>query len=462
MREGSVYKRCTCKDADGRRLGARCPKLRRGGSWNPHHGSWGYQLELPPATAAGPRRQLRRSGFARREEAVTERDHARALLALAGTDPWVRTEIANLLAATRPGQRLPDRDTVARRVAAGIPASTTLTVGQHLTEWIDKLGKLAETTDRGYRGHIRLYLVPHLGQVPLQSLRDTHIVAMYTAIRRRDQQILAARASPDPAVRASVKGARTMGAATRQRLLATLRKALNDAVRDKLIDRNPAAIIELDSGERPKPRIWTPRAIQHWQRTGQRPSPVMVWLPEHAGQFLDYTETHDIAVYAMFTLILHRGLRRGEACGLRDFDVDILPDPPDDLRLDCGTMTIAQQITTVGYRPITKKVKSRAGDRIIPLGPATVTVLRDYLRMRERWRQVSGSAWPETGLFFVRPDGQPWHPQPSPTGSSTLSESPAFRPSGCTTCATVPPPTYATAARTSKKFRKPSVTPASP
>jgi len=188
----------------------------------------------------------------------------------------------------------------------------------------------------------------------------------------------------------------------------------------------------------------------------------MVWLPEHAGQFLDYTETHDIAVYAMFTLILHRGLRRGEACGLRDFDVDILPDPPDDLRLDCGTMTIAQQITTVGYRPITKKVKSRAGDRIIPLGPATVTVLRDYLRMRERWRQVSGSAWPETGLFFVRPDGQPWHPQPSPTGSSTLSESPAFRPSGCTTCATVPPPTYATAARTSKKFRKPSVTPASP
>ena len=31
--------------------------------------------------------------------------------------------------------------------------------------------------------------------------------------------------------------------------------------------------------------------------------------------------------------------------------------------------------------------------------------------MRERWQQVSGDAWPNTGFFFVRPDGQPWHPQ---------------------------------------------------
>jgi hypothetical protein len=41
---------------------------------------------------------------------------------------------------------------------------------------------------------------------------------------------------------------------------------------------------------------------------------------------------------------LHRGLRSGEACGLRDADLD----------LDTGVATICQQITTVDYRPITK------------------------------------------------------------------------------------------------------------
>ena len=62
MTEGSVSKRCTCTEG-GRRLGTRCPKLRRpNGGWNPTHGTWGYQLELP-ALPGNKRRQLRRSGF---------------------------------------------------------------------------------------------------------------------------------------------------------------------------------------------------------------------------------------------------------------------------------------------------------------------------------------------------------------------------------------------------------------
>ncbi|WP_232075861.1 tyrosine-type recombinase/integrase [Phytohabitans suffuscus] len=94
-------------------------------------------------------------------------------------------------------------------------------------------------------------------------------------------------------------------------------------------------------------------------------------------------------------------MRRGEACGLRDEDVD----------LDGGHLTVVQQITTVAYRPITKNVKSDAGDRVIPLGPKTVAALRAYQVRREGWRQASGDQWPDTGLFFVRPDGKAWHPQ---------------------------------------------------
>jgi integrase len=146
----------------------------------------------------------------------------------------------------------------------------------------------------------------------------------------------------------------------------------------------------------------------------------MVWPPALVGAFLDYAEAHDIALYAMYVLILHRGLRRGEACGLRDEDIEI-GRTDTDVTADTGAdndpgdlgwhLTVVQQITEVGYRPITKEVKSAAGDRVVPLGPATVAVLRAYLAMRQRWQQVSGDEWPDTGLFFVRPDGQPWHPQ---------------------------------------------------
>ena len=134
-------------------------------------------------------------------------------------------------------------------------------------------------------------------------------------------------------MRATVKGVRPLSAASVQRLRATLRKALNDAIhKAKLRDSNPAVGIELASGKRPKARVWTAKAVERWKITRQRPGPVMVWPPALAGRFLDYTEAHNIVLYAMYVLILHRALRRGEACGLRDTDVD----------LDNGHVTIVE------------------------------------------------------------------------------------------------------------------------
>jgi hypothetical protein len=48
-----------------------------------------------------------------------------------------------------------------------------------------------------------------------------------------------------------------------------------------------------------------------------------VWTPTQAGAFLDRAEGHDIVLYPMFVLILHRGLRRGEAVGPSNADVDL-------------------------------------------------------------------------------------------------------------------------------------------
>jgi hypothetical protein len=70
--------------------------------------------------------------------------------------------------------------------------------------------------------------------------------------------------------------------------------------------------------------VWTDERIERWLRTGQRPSPVMVWTPEQTGLFLDFVaeDRH----YALWHLIAYRGLRRGEACSLNRSELSLTPE----------------------------------------------------------------------------------------------------------------------------------------
>ena len=103
----------------------------------------------------------------------------------------------------------------------------------------------------------------------------------------------------------------------------------------------PGRAGETPSGARPKALVWTPRRVQRWEEAVERlaalpaddpartqlelaaqpPSAVMVWTPAQLGAFLDAAA--DDPLYALFHLISHRGLRRGEACGVGWTDVDL-------------------------------------------------------------------------------------------------------------------------------------------
>lgn len=39
---------------------------------------------------------------------------------------------------------------------------------------------------------------------------------------------------------------------------------------------------------RPKGLVWTDERVACYRKTGERPSPVMVWTPDQTGQFLDF------------------------------------------------------------------------------------------------------------------------------------------------------------------------------
>ncbi|WP_018347499.1 tyrosine-type recombinase/integrase [Longispora albida] len=420
--EGSIFKWCTCKTPAGKRLGAQCPDLRRAdGNWHPQHGRWAYQLELPK-TLLGKRRQLKREPAATdnsKNAARDERDHARDLLRLASGDPALLDEIATLLKGVRPGQPLPDRNAIARRLRAGVPAAISITVGEYLTQWIGER-QIDEKTKINYAGHIRNYFLPNLGDIALDKLSRAHIQAMFAAIVKRNTEITAARQHTDPMIRASVRGKKTVAATSMHRIRATLRTALNDAMRkDRLIEHNPAAHVELPAAEKPVARVWTAPRVKAWQETGHIPSSVMVWTPAQAGEFLDYVEVRDPELYPVFALILRRGPRRGEAIGITCDQLDHRTE---------RTATITCQIALhAGSELVYKPVKTQAGDRTFGLDTETCADLQAYWVRRSAQKLAAGPAWPKTirmripspdgtvqhanvDLFFRRPDGRAWNP----------------------------------------------------
>ncbi|MFD0975045.1 tyrosine-type recombinase/integrase [Plantactinospora endophytica] len=318
-----------------------------------------------------------------------------------GRDRGRGVEVGNMLQyAARTRGPLPNVDDVRRRLRAGGPHTQVPTVADYLTTWLSGL-QVDENTIRGYESIVRTHLIPHLGSLPLDTLRPRHLKAMFAAIAERDAEIRAARASSDPNVRASVRRTRPCGPSTRQRIRAALRKAINDALAEEIIVgvTNPAALVRTP-GDRPLPIVWEPERVERWKATGEVPGPVMVWTEEHLIRFLDHAAGRDPDLHPLFHFMAYRGTRRGEACGLRDSEV----------RLDRREVTINNQIATHGHTVRQKAPKSRAGNRDVTFDADTAAVLTAYRARRAAQRLAAGSVWPDTGLFFVRPNGHPWHP----------------------------------------------------
>lgn len=149
---------------------------------------------------------------------------------------------------------------------------------------------------------------------------------MFTAIRRDHQ------AASHP-----------LTAATVQRIRATLRTALNAALREGLVEENPAVLVALPGARRPRAVVWTANRVEHWRRTGERPA-VAMWTVAQTAQFLQAIRDHRL--YAAFPSdrvagIAARGggraghpTRRIRSHGLRWCDVG----------LDEGAAVICQQL----------------------------------------------------------------------------------------------------------------------
>ncbi|MHA4945692.1 tyrosine-type recombinase/integrase [Micromonospora sp. SD19] len=338
--QGVVVKRCRCVDPEtGRRRGASCPQLTQRA-----HGSWYFHCST--RNLLGQTERIRRGGYASEAAARTARDE--------------------LLALSREEQ-----------------AGRSWTVTRWLRYWLSTRTRIRPTTRMHYSHDVERFLIPHIGQLILGDLSSRQLAAAFgqiAATRNRSGQL--------------------QSACTLQHIHTTLRAALTGAVREGLLVTNPARHLELPARPRPQAQVWTEARVAEWRATGERPT-VAVWTPTQLAAFLDYVR--DDGLFALWWLIALRGLRRGEAAGLRWSEVD----------LHAGQLSVVRQRTTAGYDVHEGPPKSATSRRNVALDQHTVRVLRQHRERQTQRRDAqatAGKVWHDSGYVFTGPDGMPIHP----------------------------------------------------
>jgi integrase len=240
---------------------------------------------------------------------------------------------------------------LAADVADGRHTGTGQTVGFLLDAWVEHLstqGRTAKTID-GYQSLITARLRPGLGSIELRKLTPAHLDAFYRALLA------------DGLSRMSIRHCH-----------AALSTALRQAVKWGWIDRSPA--------ERASPPPVPNREIQP-----PSAEQIIALVAE-----LDRTD-HDLA--SMVYVAATTGCRRGELCGLRWTDIDLVT----------STLIVRRSITDTTQGVMEKDPKTHRSRRI-SLDPSTVATFRAQLdRMTARATLCGVSIGPDAYVWSQEP-----------------------------------------------------------
>ena len=274
---------------------------------------------------------------------VTQTDGRRVRRTVTGaTKREVENKISELI----------EREESGRRIA---PAA--LTVETYLREWLGQvvIHRVRPNTLAAYRFQAERYLIPDLGKKRLSALSARDLRLYFESMRRRDI------------------GARTVGY-----VHATLRAALEDAVREELLDRNVAKLVRV-----PRP-----------EKVDREPLTV-----DEVKTLLRHSR--DDRLFALIAVLALLGLRRSEALGLTWTDVD----------LDAGWLQVRRGLQRIDGRLTSMPTKTARSRRTIPLPGVIVEALIRHQEAQEKERVELAEKWPDLGYVFTTPIGTPIDPR---------------------------------------------------
>jgi len=291
---------------------------------------WQYVVDLGDDPETGRRRQRRKRGFNTQTEAAAALDEARR--------------------AIEAGGFLFDVE--------------HMTFIEYLEVWLEGLPQtdMKPRTISDYRNETRRYIKPHLGDVKLTKLTPLHLERLYRTLMAEGGQ-----------------NGRPLSPKTVLRVHRVIRKAIGDAERKGILQRNVARLAD-------KPSIA--------QLDTERPA----WTPDELRTFLDAAKGDEL--FALYRLAALTGMRRGELCGLRWEDVDFTGQ----------TVRVRKALAMINGTPSVATPKSRRSRRVIDIDERTTQILHEHRERQLEAAEFVGAGWHETGYVFTTVIGTHQHP----------------------------------------------------
>ena len=268
-------------------------------------------------------------------------------------------------------------DTLRREIERGVaPSDGRQTVAHYLTSWLETIRPpmLSEGSWLGHEMYVRRYFIPRIGRVKLAKLTPQIVQSLYAALLTSDTTLSTARAT----------GA-GLSSTTVHNVHSSLHKALDAAVRLRLISSNPADFVDAP-----------PMA----------PKEIHPLTQEQAWAFLDAAsyEQYGERLEALFALSLGSGMRQGELLALHWRDVD----------LSKRALFVRWNLYYRRGVFTFKDPKTRYSRRRVVLDPETVDVLRAHRKRQLEERLGAGEVWEENDLVFCTQIGTPLSLHASP------------------------------------------------
>ncbi|GGR48718.1 site-specific integrase [Deinococcus seoulensis] len=245
----------------------------------------------------------------------------------------------------------------ADHMRGGVAAPDRVTLGEWLDRWLaSKRPSLAAKTHHNYRKLIDLHITPALGRKRLQDVRPADLRGLYTGL-----------------------GAAGLGDSMQRQAHNVLHGAFSEALRLELVMRDPTAVV------RPQP-----------VKRDATAAPVDKALTaEEVAALLPALRASRWGL--VFEFMLHTGLRRGEACGLKWEHVD----------LNAGTVQIRENLVTIGSKAHVSTPKTAKSARRVHLSPEALDCLNRQKAVQdfERAALAPGQRVPGHPKTYVRKRG---------------------------------------------------------
>ena len=250
----------------------------------------------------------------------------------------------NVLAKTK-GECVEKLKALQESLAA--PAPEVPKPGISLGNWLDhwyqdyKKANLRPNTQMSYERRIYQHIIPALGNIQLDKLTTGDIQQFYTGLKQSGRRL-----------RTELYG-EGLSDQTVRGIHTTLHSALDKAVEEKLIFRNPADSCKLPPVKGREMKVLTPEEIQRL-----------------------LIQAREDGCYELLLLELATGLRRGEILALQWRD----------LNLRTGALRVERQVHRVKGELAVSPPKTKAGNRTVLLPAPVLKVLKAYQKtVHSRW-----------------------------------------------------------------------------